>query len=93
MSHHVCASACWLVTPQCGFSLSLFCKYLDLVDLSTPYALPAHLELSPREAVGRPGEQYRAPGAGVYCQECEVANVHTWAQGITRQWCMLGNYS
>ena len=23
----ICVSACWFVSPQCGFSLSLFCNY------------------------------------------------------------------
>ena len=26
----VCVRACWFVPPQCGFSLSLFCNYLQL---------------------------------------------------------------
>ena len=25
--HGVCVGACWVVSPQCGFSLSLFCNY------------------------------------------------------------------
>ena len=28
--HRVCVGACCFVSPQCGFSLSLFCSYLYL---------------------------------------------------------------
>ena len=27
--HGVCVGACWIVSSQCGFSLSLFCNYLS----------------------------------------------------------------
>ena len=27
--HGVCVGACWVVSPQGGFSLSLFCNYLS----------------------------------------------------------------